>query len=45
MLEFITYSLYRDKETKELKYEMKDTLSELEDNAIMLEFDTLYDRG
>lgn len=37
-------SLYRDNETKELKYEMKKSLSELENNAIMQEFDALYDR-
>lgn len=37
-------SLYRDDETHELKYEMEKTLSDLEHNAIMQEFDALYDR-
>jgi AAA15 family ATPase/GTPase len=37
-------SLYRDKETNRLKYEMKSTASELEHNVIMQEFDAMYDR-
>lgn len=37
-------SLYKDAETNELKYEMKNTASDLENNAIMQEFDAMYDR-
>lgn len=37
-------SLYKDVETNELKYEMKNTASDLENNAIMQEFDAMYDR-
>lgn len=37
-------SLYKDTEKNELKYEMKNTASDLENNAIMQEFDAMYDR-
>lgn len=37
-------SLYREPETLELKYEMKKTASDLENNAIMQEFDAVYER-
>lgn len=37
-------SLYRDKTTNELKYEMEKSLADLEHNAVMEEFDALYDR-
>lgn len=37
-------SLYKDTETNELKFEMKNTASDLENNAIMQEFDAMYDR-
>lgn len=37
-------SLYKDTETNELKYEMKSTASDLLNNAIMQEFDAMYDR-
>lgn len=37
-------SLYKDEETNEVNYEMKETASELENNAIMQEFDAIYDR-
>lgn len=37
-------SLYRDEETQGIHYEMKKTASDLENNAIMQEFDAMYDR-
>lgn len=37
-------SLYREEETNVMKYEMKQTASDLENNAIMQEFDAMYDR-
>lgn len=37
-------SLYRDPETGELNYEMMQTASDLQHNAIMQEFDAMYDR-
>lgn len=37
-------SLYRDDETNDVKYEMKKTASDLKHNAIMQEFDAMYDR-
>ena len=37
-------SLYRDEETHDVRYEMKNTASDLEHNAIMQEFDAMYDR-
>ena len=36
-------SLYRD-ESQELKWEMEGTVSDLKNNAIMQEFDAMYDR-
>ncbi len=35
-------SLYKEEKTNELKYEMKNTASELEHNAIMQEFEMMY---
>lgn len=37
-------SLFRDDKTHDVKYEMKNTASDLEHNAIMQEFDAMYDR-
>lgn len=37
-------SLYRDRETNKIKYEMEQTASDLKNNAIMEEFDAMYDR-
>lgn len=37
-------SLYRDEKTNDVKVEMKKTASDLEHNAIMQEFDAMYDR-
>lgn len=37
-------SLFKDEETKEAKYEIKEIASDLEHNAIMQEFDAIYDR-
>ena len=37
-------SLYKEMETNEIKFEMKKTASDLENNAIMQEFDAMYDR-
>lgn len=37
-------SLYKDEETNEIKYEMEQTASDLKYNAIMQEFDAMYDR-
>lgn len=37
-------SLYHEKDTKELKYEMAKSLTDLRHNAVMEEFDALYDR-
>lgn len=37
-------SLYRDEETQDVNYEMKNLASELTHNAIMQEFDAMYDR-
>lgn len=37
-------SLYRDKQTNDVKYEMEKTASDLKNNAIMQEFDAMYDR-
>lgn len=37
-------SLFRDAESDKAEYEMKRTVSELEHNAIMQEFDAMYDR-
>lgn len=37
-------SLYRDEETNNVKFEMKKTASDLKHNAIMQEFDAMYDR-
>lgn len=37
-------SLFRDDKTHDVKYEMKNTASDLEHNAIMHEFDAMYDR-
>ncbi len=43
-LDICFMSLYKDEATNELKYEMKNTASDLENNAIMQEFDAMYDR-
>lgn len=37
-------SLYRDDETNTVKYELEKTASDLKHNAIMQEFDAMYDR-
>lgn len=37
-------SLFRDDKTLDVKYEMKNTASDLKHNAIMQEFDAMYDR-
>ena len=37
-------SLYRDEKTKNVHYEMENLASDLEHNAIMQEFDAMYDR-
>lgn len=37
-------SLYRDEQTQDVNYEMKNLASELTHNAIMQEFDAIYDR-
>lgn len=37
-------SLFRDDKTHDVKYEMKNTASDLKNNAIMQEFDAMYDR-
>ncbi|MCD8018064.1 MAG: ATP-binding protein [Clostridiales bacterium] len=37
-------SLYKDGTSKDVQYEMKETASDLEHNAIMQEFDAMYDR-
>lgn len=37
-------SLYRDEQTNDVKYEIEKTASDLEHNAIMQEFDAMYDR-
>ena len=37
-------SLYRDEQKGKLEYEMENNASELENNAIMKEFDAMYDR-
>ena len=37
-------SLYREKDSNMIKYEMEATASELKNNAIMQEFDAMYDR-
>ena len=37
-------SLYRDEQTQDVNYEMKNLASELTHNAIMHEFDAMYDR-
>ena len=37
-------SLYRDFQTGEVNYEMSQTASDLKHNAIMQEFDAMYDR-
>ncbi|MCI5884493.1 MAG: AAA family ATPase [Eubacterium sp.] len=37
-------SLYRDEKTHDINYEMKNTASDLTHNAIMQEFDAMYDR-
>ena len=37
-------SLYRDKKSHTIQYEMKNSSSDLEHNAIMQEFDAMYDR-
>lgn len=37
-------SLFRDEKTNEIKYEMEKTASDLKNNAIMQEFDAMYDR-
>jgi hypothetical protein len=37
-------SLYRDEETNTVKYEMASSASDLKNNAIMQEFDEMYDR-
>ena len=38
-------SLFRDDKTHDVKYEMKNTASDLKHNAIMQEFDAMYDRA
>ncbi len=38
------FSLYREPDSNKLAYEMKETASDLEHNAIMQEFDEMYDR-
>ena len=37
-------SLFRDEKTRDVHYEMKNSASDLEHNAIMQEFDAMYDR-
>ncbi len=37
-------SLYRDEKTKDVKFELEKTASDLKHNAIMQEFDAMYDR-
>ena len=37
-------SLFRDEETRDIHYEMKNSATDLEHNAIMQEFDAMYDR-
>lgn len=37
-------ALYKDEQTNEIKYEIESSASELEHNAIMQEFDAMYDR-
>jgi hypothetical protein len=37
-------SLYRDEEENSIKYEMASSASDLKNNAIMQEFDEMYDR-
>lgn len=37
-------SLFRDEKTWDVHYEMKNSASDLEHNAIMQEFDAMYDR-
>lgn len=37
-------SLFRDETTRDVQYEMKNSASDLEHNAIMQEFDAMYDR-
>lgn len=37
-------SLYRDREMNDVKYELEKTASDLKHNAIMQEFDAMYDR-
>lgn len=37
-------SLFRDEKTHDVHYEMKNSASDLEQNAIMQEFDAIYDR-
>ena len=37
-------SLFRDEKTHDVQYEMKNSASDLEHNAIMQEFDAMYDR-
>lgn len=37
-------SLYREEKTKDVRYEMENSASDLKHNAIMQEFDAMYDR-
>ena len=37
-------SLFRDEKTRNISYEIKNSASDLEHNAIMEEFDAMYDR-
>lgn len=37
-------SLFRDEATHDVHYEMRNLASDLEHNAIMQEFDAMYDR-
>ena len=37
-------SLFRDEATHDVHYEMRNSASDLEHNAIMQEFDAMYDR-
>ncbi|HJA67214.1 ATP-binding protein [Lachnoclostridium sp. An169] len=37
-------SLFRDEKTRDIQYEMRNSASDLEHNAIMQEFDAMYDR-
>ena len=43
-LDIRVMSLYRDFQTGEVNYEMSQTASDLKHNAIMQEFDAMYDR-